>query len=179
MIESLPTFSDKDLQVVHRKTEKGVWKDELWTKRDFEAFEIMLGPYSSALKDTHLMAAADCQVTLPKVGPGAHPEKLRLAFDGRGRTSMAEVGMKDSNQHLGSLFWLVGRTSKASEANLALENSTFEAQVVVPLPVGPKRRKVSPAAQWASHGMPSVPVLVSKKAIKAQAQLLMYLPEDG
>ena len=42
MMEALPTFSDKDLYVVHRKTEKGLWKDELWTQRDFEALELQL-----------------------------------------------------------------------------------------------------------------------------------------
>ena len=48
-MESMPTFSDRDLQVVHRKTEKGLWEDELWTKRDFEALELQLAPVSSQL----------------------------------------------------------------------------------------------------------------------------------
>ena len=71
----------------------------------------------------------------------------------------------------------MGRSSKASAANLALENSTFEAQVKVPPSQWALRgEKACPAVQWASHGMPSVPVLVNKKAIKAHTQLPMYLP---
>ena len=66
MIEALPTFSDKDLYVVRRKTEKGLWKDELWTKRDFEALELQLAPVSSQLKDSNLMAAGHAVVGLSK-----------------------------------------------------------------------------------------------------------------
>ena len=71
LMESLPTFSDRGLQVVHRKTEKGVWKDELWTKRDFEALELQLAPVSSQLKDSNLMAAGHAVVGLPKHDRGA------------------------------------------------------------------------------------------------------------
>ena len=41
----LMRLSDKDFLVVH-KNSKGLWKDELWTLRDFDAFEIQLGPFS-------------------------------------------------------------------------------------------------------------------------------------
>ena len=78
MMESMPTFSDRDLQVVHRKTEKGVWKDELWTKRDFEALELQLAPVSSQLKDSNLMAAGHAVVGLPKHGRGSHPDNTSL-----------------------------------------------------------------------------------------------------
>ena len=70
LMEPLPASSDKDLQVVHRKTEKGLWKDELWTKRDFEALELQLAPVSSQLKDRNLMAAGHVAVGLPKHGRG-------------------------------------------------------------------------------------------------------------
>ena len=43
LAESLLSYSDKDFLVVHRKNNKGLWKDELWTQRDL-AFEIQLGP---------------------------------------------------------------------------------------------------------------------------------------
>ena len=100
-MESMPTFSDKDLQVVHRKTEKGVWKDELWTKRDFEALELQLAPVSSQLKDSNLMAAGHAVVGLPKHGRGSHPDNTSLALDGRGRSSMAQKGSIDPEEHLG------------------------------------------------------------------------------
>ena len=86
-MESMPTFSDKDLQVVRRKTEKGVWKHELWTQRDFEALELQLAPVSSQLKDSNLMATGHAVVGLPKHGRGSHPDNTSLA-----RIDNPEVG---------------------------------------------------------------------------------------
>ena len=175
LMESLPTFSDRDLQVVHRKTEKGVWKDELWTKRDFEPQELMLAPVSSQLKETNLMAAAHAVVALPKQGKGSHPDSTSLALDGRGRTSMAQKGSIDPEEHLGSFFWVVGRTSQQKEANMVMENVCFESTCKVSLP-GPKRRKTSPV-QRDSHEMPVLPVLMNKKALPKHTKLLVFLPE--
>ena len=44
LAESLPCYSRKDFLVVHRKNNKGIWQGELWALRDFDAFEIQLGP---------------------------------------------------------------------------------------------------------------------------------------
>ena len=173
--ESLPKFSDKDFLVVHRKSDKGLWKDELWTKRDFEPLEIQLGPFSSQLKDTHLMASAHAVVGLPKHGRGAHPEHLCVALDGRGKTQMAEKGSIDSEEHRGSLFWLVERTSKPSEANLTFEHATLEQHTKVSLP-GPKRRKVN-MVQWETSELPTIPILVNKKAIKKHIKLFVFQAE--
>ena len=46
---------------------RGGWKGEVWTKRDFEALEILLAPHLSQLKDTHLIGHAHAGVTLPKM----------------------------------------------------------------------------------------------------------------
>ena len=175
LYQSLPKFSDKDFLVVHRKSEKGLWKDELWTKRDFEPLEIQLGPFSSQLKDTHLMASAHAVVGLPKHGRGAHTENLCLALDGRGKTQMAEKGSIDTEQHLGSLFWVVQRTSTVSEANLTLENVTFEQQIKLTLPA-PKERKVS-TVLWDTSEMPSIAILLNKKGIKKHTKLLVFQAE--
>jgi hypothetical protein len=175
LLETLPKYSEKDFVVVHRKNEKGLWKDELWTKRDFEPLEIQLGPFSSQLKDTHLMATAHAVVGLPKHGRGAHPENLSLAFDGRGRTLMAHKGSLDSEEHQGSFYWLVQRTSQASVANLTFENAILEQQIKVSLPA-PKRRKVT-TVQWDSSELPSIPILVNKKAIQKNTKLLMFQAE--
>ena len=67
MYEVLPKWTLKDFVVVHRRGDKGVWKGEVWTKRDFEALEILLAPHSSQLKDTHLTGNAHAGVTLPKM----------------------------------------------------------------------------------------------------------------
>ena len=175
LMESLPTFSGKDLQVVHRKTERGLWKDELWTKRDFEPQELMLAPVSSQLKETNLMATAHAVVALPKQGKGSHPDNTSLALDGRGRTSMAQKGSIDPEEHLGSFFWVVGRTSQQKEANMVMENASFQSTCKVTLP-GSKRRKIS-FVERDSHEMPVLPIMVNKKAIEKHTKLLVFLPE--
>ena len=104
--------------MVHRQNNKGPWKGELWTVRDFDALGIQLGPLSSQLKEPHLMAFAHAVVGIPKHGRGAYIENLSLALDGRGRAYIAQKGVLDSQEHLGSFFWLVSRTSTASQANV-------------------------------------------------------------
>ena len=99
MSEVLPKWTLKDFVVVHRRAEKGlgVWKGEVWTKRDFEALEILLAPHSSQLKDTHLTGSAHAGVTLPKNGRwgssrqlepgiGRSPQEPDCARRGLGRT---------------------------------------------------------------------------------------------
>ena len=86
------------------------------------------------------MASLHALVGLPKHGPGAHPDNQALALDGRGKNKIAPKGELDSEEHKGSLFWVVGRTSQAADANLVLENISFQTQIKMSLP-GPKRRK--------------------------------------
>ena len=90
--ESLPTWSDKDLVVAHRRNENGIWRDELWTARDFHANELLLAPFTSQLKDTHLMASGHAVVDIPKHGRGAHPDGQSMALDGRTRNLIAKKG---------------------------------------------------------------------------------------
>ena len=108
-------------------------------------------------------------------GPGAHPDNQALALDGRGKTKIAPKGELDSEEHKGSLFWVVGRTSQAADANLVLENISFETQIKMSLPA-PKRRKTE-TSSWDSSMMPSVPILVNKTKIKNNIQLLVFQPE--
>ena len=104
LCDSLPTYKDSDFVVVARKNEKGLWKNEVWTKRAFEPLEIQFGPFSSHLKDTHLMASAHAVLDLPKNGRGSHPENQALALDGRGRNLMAPKDLCDTDAHAGSFF---------------------------------------------------------------------------
>ena len=108
--ELMPKYSGKDFILVNLKNDKGLWKSELWTKRDFEPLEIQLAPVSSQLKETHLMASAHAVVTIPKHGRGAHPENVSLAMDGRSRNLIAKGGSLDKDDHAGSLCWVVTRT---------------------------------------------------------------------
>ena len=175
LLEALPHYSDKDLVVVHRKTDKGIWRDELWTRRDFQALELQLAPVSSQIKDSHLMASGHAVVSLPKHGRGAHPENLTLALDGRSRNLMAAKGALDPEEHRGSLYWLVTRTSKLQDVNLEIDNVSWEQEIKVSLP-GPKRRKTE-TLTWTSSELPTFPLLVNKKAIKKHTQLCVFLAE--
>ena len=60
-----------------------------------------------------------------------------ILLDGRGKTQMAGQAALDSEEHRGSFYWMVTRTSNITEANMTLDNVTFEHQVKVSLP---KRR---------------------------------------
>ena len=68
---------------------------------------------------------------------------------------------------------MVTRTSKASEANMILENATFEQTIKVTLPA-PKKRKTTNLT-WEREEMPSVPILVNKAKIDRDKQLLTFL----
>ena len=118
------------------------------------------------------MASLHALVGLPKSGPGAHPDNLVLALDGRGKNKFAHKGELDAEEHQGSLFWVVGRTSKAVHANLAFEIITFENQVQMSLPA-PKRRKTV-TCSWDSSMMPQVPILVNKAKINKNIQLQVF-----
>ena len=88
---------------------------------------------------------------------------------------MAPKGELDSEEHQGSLLWVVRRTSHAADANLVLENICFETQIKMSLPA-PKRRKTE-TCSWDSSMMPSVPILVNKTNIKKNIQLALLQPE--
>ena len=70
---------------------------------------------------------------------------------------------------------MVARTSKASEANMSLENATFEQTLKVTLPAAKKRKTTN--LTWESLEMPSVPILVNKTKIEKDMKLLMFLAE--
>ena len=72
---------------------------------------------------------------------------------------------------------MVARASKLKEANMILENATFEQTIKVTLPA-PKKRKTTNLT-WESLEMPSVPILVNKTKIKKDMQLLMFLAQKN
>ena len=88
---------------------------------------------------------------------------------------MAPKGLCDTDAHAGSFFWMAARTSKASVANMSLENATFEQTLKVTLPAAKKRKTTN--LTWESTEMPSVPILVNKSKIKKDMQLLTFLAE--
>ena len=88
---------------------------------------------------------------------------------------MAPKGLCGTDEHAGSFYWVVARTSKASEANLSLDSATFEQTLKVTLPA-PKKRKTTNLT-WESAEMPSIPILVNKAKIEKDKQLLVFLSE--
>ena len=175
--EYLPTYNDKDFVVAHRKLESGAFKTEVWTRRDFEANEILLAPFSSQLKETHLTKAANAPLGIPKHGRGSSPGDEHFALDGRTRAIMAKQGSIDNMEDLtGSLFWLITRTSNASQANLVYESIGGEISMNLKLPSSMKRaRKEQGKSDWSSHEVPTVPILVNKKAINKHVLLAVFL----
>ena len=150
---------------------------ELWTNRSFEPLEIQLAPCSTQIKETHLMATAHAIVTLPRHGRGAHPDNASLALDGRGRTKMAIKDMADSEEHSGSLYWLVTRVEDMKLANLEQEMITWKQQIHVDLPArgpGSKKRKTE-TMEWAAAELPSLPILVNKQALQKHTLLQVHL----
>ena len=154
LFEIMPKYSEKDFIMVNRKTDKGLWKSELWTKRGFEPLEIQLAPVSSQIKDTHLMATAHAVVTTPKHGPGAHPTNGSLALDGRSRNLIARSGVVDKEEHHGSLFWVITGTGETKEVNLELDNITWSQNIKMSLPA-PKRRKTGSSSGSHQSFLPS------------------------
>ena len=172
--EHIPSYTTKDLLVCNRQNDKGIWQSEVWTKRAFGEKDLLFAPQSSQLKDTHLMVNAHVQVGIPKHGRGSHPENQCLALDGRSRSRIASKDIIDGQEHKGNLFWLVGRTATSSEANMILENASFEQKVTLVLPDN-KRRKCT--SDWSSSELPQIPILMNKKAIPAQTRLMVHLVE--
>ncbi len=175
LCEAVPQYTGKDLLVVNRGNEKGAFKTEVWTLRDFPAKELVFAPLVSQIRETHLARqASHAPLGLPKVGPGKHPQSLGLALDGRQRAMLAAQGSVDDAEHTGLLFFAVTRSSSASEANMAFDAVTFEHTVVVKLPL----KRKSSSATWESQHLPSVPILVNPKAIKARTRLGVHQPRE-
>ena len=127
---------------------------------------------SSQLKESHLTLAANQPVGVPMHGAGAHPDGTPLALDGRARASIAAQDLVDSQEHKGSLFWIVERTSDSSQANMCLEPVTWEHRVTLNMPLKKKKKHI---VEWESKDLPSVPLLINKKEIKAHQRLSMHL----
>ena len=88
---------------------------------------------------------------------------------------MAEKGILSEEQHTWSLFWLVKRISEDNLANLQFESATLEQDVKVSL-LCAKKRKVT-TTSWSTSELPTIPVLVNKKAIEKHTMLCVFQPE--
>ena len=173
LLETLPTYKDADFHIVNRRHEKGTWITEIYTKRDFEALEILLAPFSSQLKNTHLTHGANAVVALPKHGRGSHHDNGTLALDGRGNKTIAHKGVLDDEDHTGSLYWIVTRTDEKKSCNMSYKSVSWEQQIKIDMPApGNKKRKVS--VDWATSELPMIPILVNLQKIPKQTQLCVF-----
>ena len=114
--EALPKFTSKDLVVCHRVKAKGPPSTEVWTARSFQAFELALSPVTTEIKEA-LWTKNSSSVFLgvPQAGPGRHPDGRMMALDGRGRSIMASEEVLDAQEHRGSLFFVIPRSSKKED----------------------------------------------------------------
>ncbi len=172
--EVVPSYTSKDLALFHRQTAKGGWKDELWTLRDFAAQELVFAPLTPQLRETGLANhAANALLGIPKHGLGRHPENQALSLDGRARVQLAGAGNLDDLVHSGLLFFIVRRTTTAEEANMSFETCLFEHRTTLEMPL--KKRKHTVDRE--SKHLPTIPLLVNKKAIKAHQRLTVFAAE--
>ena len=154
-----------------QENSKGVWRDELWTLRSSEAEELIFAPLVSQIRESHLVTPYNVPIGVPPGGPGAHPEKSALALDGRLRQTLAKEGVVDAQKHTGILFFVVERSQVEDEANMVLEVVPWEYSVDIEMPLK-KRKKQS--VQWNDQDLPSLSILVNKKAIKEHTRLVVH-----
>ena len=174
MLKDMDQVTDEHLAIIHRRNDKGAWKTELWTKVDMEPYKLKFAPVSSQLKDTHLTTNANVLVGLPKHGRGAHPDQGQVALDGRGQLQVAKAGTLDDKEHLGALFWLVGKTDKRKEANMDLVPIHYKATLEYQLPWVKKRKTGENSWTWEPTELPSIPILVNKARIPKETRLLAF-----
>ena len=178
--DTLPKYTADDLLLAHRRGEKGIWKTEVHTMRDFPAWGIMLAPHSSQIKDTHLMSLLHAVVGVPKHGRGAEPENKSLALDGRCRNMMNSAGTCEEVEHTGSLYWVVTRSGDPKICNLEYESISWEQQNKLNIPErAVKALKLETRHHWACSELPTIPVLVNKKAIKKHTLLCVWYKEPA
>ena len=77
----------------------------------------------------------------------------------------------DAHKHLGLLFFVVERSQVPDEANMSLEVVPWEYSVDIEMP-SKKRKKQS--VQWDAQDLPSISILVNKKAIKEHTRLVVH-----
>ena len=144
---------------------------------DFGPRELAFAPLSSQPKEPHLTLSANCQIQVPLYGDGSGPNGRSLAIDGRSRASLASKDLLDPSEHTGSLFWIVERTSEKSEANMVLQQITWEHKVTLSLPLKKKQHTVEKEAK----DLPCLSVLVNPRTSKAHQRLVVFMevsPKD-
>ena len=156
--------------VASRRSSKGAWITEVWTLREFKPKELRVAPVTTQMKESHLTSGCSSQVGLPPHGAGEHPNGSSIALDGRGRPSMHPAGLcGEVTEKRGSLFWCIQRTHDKGEANVVEESCTFGSSMEVNVS-GTKQ-----TIRWSTPDLPTIPVLINKKAINKHTQVNVFL----
>ena len=170
----LPSYAPTDLHIVTRN-KNGNKSSELWTARDFNEGELILAPMTHTTRISHLHNFNHAVVGFPKRGKGAYPgatESVEVGLDGRSRGIVCNAGsLQAAADQTGGLFWLIGRTSENSEANMAWESISWNLDVTF---TNMPRKKAKLTSGWVATELPVIPILTNKKAIKAGIRLLAY-----
>jgi len=187
LMYSIAHPGDLDLIICHRKNSKGIYITEAWTSKRFEPYEIAIAPASCEIKDRLYTGSNAAMIGVPLRGSGSHPEGKLLAQDGRGRNSISSPDTVEKDPQLGSVFWIIERTSTRKEANLILEPVSFSIKIDVNFDghsgsQPSKKRKCSKSSEhsivsntsqeWQASETPQVLVLVNPEAIEKHTKLI-------
>ena len=169
VLEAVPNKpGEEDLEVIHRFNKAGVAKTEVWTKKEFKEKELVIPPWSSDIKERLYTTNLSSHLL---IGREQVPGQRLLALDGRGRSHLAH---QDERAHIkgevGNLFWLVGRTSDPTIANMHLAFTKVSI---------PKYMVQLPTESTATtHGIlqahiPQVPIMYNRKPLAKHTRLVV------
>ena len=172
LVQQLPKFTEKDLVIAHRQSStSGAWKCEVWTKREFKPHELLLAPVTSSVKESHSTGPASIGVTLPFQGYGAHPTQGFVSLDGRFHGAISAKDLVEPRELMGSLYWVVKRTSEQEAVNMHFETFTWQGSFTLKFPW---IKSIPEPSQFLSENLPNVPLLANKKTIRAHQRLACF-----
>ena len=146
-------FTDDDLLICMRDG-----TPEVWTKRAFEPGEFVVGPYTCEWKDrnwTYHRAA------LVKQSQQLHPNKQLLVLDGR-------LKSRPSEARPGSIFFMLTRSTEATNCNLKMAWATAHQEIKVGLP-----SDVSKEFQVVQQELPGIPIVFNAQKLAAHTKLVV------
>jgi hypothetical protein len=164
-----PQLTEEDITFIHRASKDigAPRKVELWAKRAFAPFELVLVPYTHEIKD-RFWTKGRCAMLRTSKGLAALLGNKTLALDGRLRADFHVPQKDDKRQEVrrGSLFFCVQRTLVKKEANLVLSYAKPSLNVSVTMP---GKKKVSKQER---NSEIEIPLLTNTGAIKAHTLLV-------
>ena len=171
VLEVMPTVTEEDLRVVHRRNSLGAVRTEIWTASEFASGELMFGPWTHEIKDRLWSFGSAASLGVPREQV---PGNRVLALDGRKRNHLGHgdlyAGVPGA---AGNLFWCIQRTSERSQANMFLDYCSVSVPyggMTVRLPLvsggGVKTVKMN------KDSLPKIPILVNKKTVPGNTMLL-------